>query len=165
MTTKTQVQELIDKLADKTLSFGCKVILSSSKRMRIGNEKIIDNCVAGEHQGNITCILGHDILIGDVYEAMRGIEYYNFQPGNGSAYYLTENVRLYREARGKLTLLWEYLGLDTPLQEIVEKSGWEYEGEALVLPCGGLRAKENFKPILKDPASRKLLNYLIELGL
>ena len=81
--TKKQCEKLIDKLADKTLSFGCG-ILFSGKQWRIlrrikdnyqfynsrGNKMYLVTKEMLEHDKTIK-IAGHPVRIGDILERIR----------------------------------------------------------------------------------------------
>lgn len=90
MVTKKQCEDLMDRLADKSLTFGCLVLLGEDRRKyrvlnqwnndmgykyitvwsdRLG-EDVHQIGKRGEELGYKTEIIGHDILIGDVLAAL-----------------------------------------------------------------------------------------------
>lgn len=82
--TKEQVEALIDKLADKTLSFGCKVksimgIETITHRHTIGNVKECWGTTNGRqgsllNDDEIQKVFGHPVYIGDVLEKIDEIQ-------------------------------------------------------------------------------------------
>lgn len=164
---KTQIEQLIDRLADKSLTFGCKI-----KNKRFGYERIIAfSDAAGSYGGNVAYvpkpdeyvtgdqmdnykdgnfeILGHPILIGDVLKKMNNLI---VQDGWGV------DVGSYDVA--KLIKAWQPLGFTKSLQEILASTEWEWVNcksncpEPWCIDCEG---------IPKDKATRGLFEFLLQL--
>jgi hypothetical protein len=139
--TKDQVNALIDRLADKTLSFGCEV-----RRLGVNSghpilviQEMRDSCWVFDDMGIDKLpthedwnyeILGHPILLGDVLEKIR-----------------------LRSDEIIVLSLWEKNGYSKSLQQIVEESGW--------MDCGCGVAENEF--YLKSPEANALFEYLDEL--
>ena len=157
MNDKKQIDELIDRLADKSLSFGCRVGVNfPDVRQSDGSQEFSFGIYICELDGRhfVLCgqfveecdidsleILGHPILIGDVLERM-------------------ENCIAHCE---RLLYLWQPLGFTKSLQEIIQESGWE---EVYEFSGDGQKKYRSYEgETLKDPNARALLDFLIEIGL
>lgn len=168
--TKTQVEKLVEYLADKTLSFGCRINWEAgySKgnnkkllcRLNGGFKKWIVWHKAPPHdlsgnwnptieikESQITKILGHPIRIGDVLEKI-------YNENDKSKLLLAKNSLFY---------LWYECGFTKSLQELIEESGWEtiiHRTEVPARVCG-YRDSEIEK--LKSPQLNNLLTFLWEV--
>lgn len=160
---KQQIEQLIDSLADKSLTFGCrilndvdveeKIIMASYHELK-GYWKIktdgtatMFRYVEGWRNNDIT-VLGHPILIGDVLE--RIVSRVSSDP-----YYNDDDICMLVQA-------WQECGLKKSLQEIIEASGWDTTEEfknSMSTHCGGANQ------ILKDPNARALIEFLLSLNL
>ncbi len=104
--------DLIERLADKTLSFGCVVQFRDCEKFKYASKSegfiYLTNQKGGEFQEwknkfiKYYKILGHDIMIGDVLEKIKETKY--DERGNKA---------------WKLMLLWQPLGFTKSLQEIL----------------------------------------------
>jgi hypothetical protein len=135
MITKQQVEGLIERLADKTLSFGCFI-----KPVQSNTRQIIQVCGQGvfhvesksfkqsySNNGEFE-VLGHPITIGTVLEKMSARLKYivctatytgcRENPHGREEYFVSE---IY----AKILHLWAVCGISKSLQEIVEDSGWK----------------------------------------
>jgi len=100
---KTQIEALIDKLSDKSLTFGCLV-----KRRKTGEVFRFDGQEHGRTWSNETHeILGHPILIGDVLQKMKEKE-----------------VWFYDFDEAPILELWQRVGFTKSLQEILASTEW-----------------------------------------
>lgn len=178
---KQQIEQLIDSLADKSLTFGCRLRGKEGGKVYIciGHyQNYIDYLDLGsEHVPSTHCsieswnlkhhfeILGHPILIGDVLE--RVSKKYNAFSSKGIA-----DCRSYFQ---QLTDLWWECGFTKSLQEIFEECEWE-EVRNLCMKHGTSRftlegctckAKKN-KPLItvpKDQNIKALFEFLLSLDL
>ena len=158
---KQEIGNLIDKLSDKTLSFGCLVTCGTRDAQRILDKRVFSGdagkCrykISAEGDGWIEedslHVIGHPILIGDVLEKITS----KWKDGAGFSIGKTKT---------ELIDLWEGCGITSSLQEIVEKSEWEetvemskpYTDENGNKITG---AKVYFQ--LKNPNARALLEFL-----
>lgn len=164
--TKEQIESLIDRLADKTLSFGCKLLTKHTNEVYTlvkyhpvkcetpywettfdGDmlpRQIIDEIMIKESK-----ILGHPILLGDI---------------------LAKEMSQAR--RDELVRLWLPCGADKSLQEIVEESGYCEENQytheyncniALGDVCNCEPVLSQHKCYLKSPEANALFSYLDNL--
>ena len=159
---KQEVEQLIDRLADKTLSFGCEVKHPLDDEIYIysGKDKG-DTClvrksdyengysgVVGEN------ILGHPIRIGDVLERI-------IKPAE---------VTTIVESLTGVIKYWQPLGFDKSLQQIVEGSGYNTcnpDNNNLCDTCGtqdsshhSAQCTDNTVEHLKSPEARELLEFI-----
>lgn len=154
--TKQQIEELIDRLASKELTFGCKVAIQTHTWMGGGiivgyfyedygsvkGFKVLNG--DGMHKvyrDDIKKVLGHPILIGDVLEKMRDMNREGFQG---------------YEAEIKLLELWGVHSLTTSLQEYFEKCEFDEDGEFT------MRYNQGF---IDQKDIRELFQFLLQLGL
>jgi len=164
---KKQIEQLIDKLSDKTLSFGCEVIYSythACARNRWTRGKrgiIIQKNYKGEYSINLDKqatnkkfksidelkILGHPVIIGVVLKRMTGIMVKDWKQCN------------------RIVGFWCDCGFTKSLQEIVEESGWEEkeEPEAYEFIGVGTKSLPMKRLRLKDPNAKALFDYLLEI--
>ena len=180
--TRQQIESLIDRLADETLSFGCKCYDNNPEALYKGmctiNSVYVDNSDKEisvefiidslEHEGreiqevsmdyfvNNFKILGHPILIGDALEKMITTEEE-----------IVFNATTTLPKHDKLLFLWLRCGFSKSLQTIVEESGWKNEEiKPKAIPIG-MNHRRGVgiipKSILKSPKANKLLSYLYNL--
>lgn len=106
--TKENVERLIDRLADKTLSFGCNITVfdGTGHAVYAGRERIVGNHdhVFADGEDLFTMedgtfeILGHPIMLTDVLEKLLMVDY----------------------DRLRLVMLWEDCGVTKSLQDIMQ---------------------------------------------
>lgn len=178
---KKDCEKLIDKLADKTLSFGCWAKHRHGHDMRFNGEWW-DFIKGGEVVGHTTLppnedeVLGHPIMIGNVLERITTQDEVNDMSEIGDMPTDTEY----------LILLWAVCGFTKSLQEIVREIGWEEVEESVEvfnkeikhdMDClrlglvDGLEVGEKIQNTslprrvkqLKDPSARKLFEFLNEI--
>lgn len=150
---KEEVSALIERLADKTLSFGtplvCRgdawyehaVVIDETHALNVTTKRYFDflNVKGLELMGWEVVNL---ILIGDVLEKIKKPE-----PNEGIS---TREARLLRH--------WKKLDMSKSFQTIIEESGWE---ERLDFDILGKPIKLN--PILKNPKARALAEFLLAI--
>lgn len=118
--TKAECEEVIEKLADKTETFGCR---GNAGALCLGGSwwlyppygyddfqdaALVDNCDGVE-------ILGHPVLIGDVLEKIdRGVSGMPYIP---------------------LLNLWGKCGFDSSLQQICNDAGWDNTNPQAEVKC------------------------------
>lgn len=176
---KTEIEQLIDRLADKSLTFGC-LIWSETNEYNAGfywEDRGIHPLVkTSEKQGVFYFahfsldvdhgeskthykVLGHPILIGDVLEKMASL-------GNEQ---LHQNFSI-------LTRLWQPLGFTKSLQEIFAECEWQRvtntnhekacvvaeDPKYAVCNCKSTKTERDFP---KQKAHRELFEFLLQLGL
>lgn len=133
--TKEDVSAVIEKLVDKSLTFGCRILnKENSDEVYFNDGVFIDfierksgdwkwaliydgdliNEVCEEDLSTGGKILGHPILLGDVLERMR-----NDESGTVDGWNTQEAAWI------KLCELWQPLGFTKSLQEIAEMIEWE----------------------------------------
>lgn len=157
-TNKQQVEQLVDKLADKTLSFGClvktdegieKVIVDMGMHTLKGYGWIkTDYSAMLRYSKNDKEfeILGHPILIGDVLEAC------------------SKRNEADCETYAEVIRLWAKLGFTKSLQEIIEASNWKTH-ERTVVNENGVMSVEILSQQLQDENARALVEFLLSLNL
>ena len=129
--TKAECEEVIEKLADKTLSFGCRIkdypsemIMRYCGKLSNGEDSFSYQFLGdGEelyrqkndnYEGRI---LGHPVMIGDVLEKLRSRIYFSFENfGDGDT--------IEREL-SDLLQAWEACGFDKSLQQICDDAVWD----------------------------------------
>lgn len=108
MVTKEQAEALVERLADKTLSFGCEVIVQDNEYDLV-HAKFVSKEDSGRHtyllQGEFYAdephtILGHPIMLTDVLEKLIKVQY----------------------DRLKLVRLWEDCSFTKSLQDILAEA-------------------------------------------
>lgn len=122
--TRQEVEAVVERLADKTLSFGCMITVDGKHNLKVYQYNADQNIVhaMGEsgysHEVDLSeyyKILWHPITIGNVLDKIQNrndfYPCYRFDLQG----YLIEIVQL-----------WQPLGLSRSLQEIVEASGYEW---------------------------------------
>lgn len=171
--TRQEVGAVVERLADKTLSFGCSV-LCGGNRHTIGGDyelhgktlytrRFCDGCPP-EESFPITEILGHPIYIGAV------LDYAIRKPGG-----------LPKILKEEIFDTWFTFGLGRSLQEIIEASGWEevevvkirnghwechYKGEVVSnhsMREGAERYANAIQPTLTSPEANALFSFLQQL--
>ena len=169
MTTKTpnreQVQELVDKLTDKTLSFGCRILAKDidtefvirgknvgTPYVVVYNRGIPRIKEISESESNIK-VLGHPILIGDVLGRIP------------KDYNVAGEKTTTPEKETSYTLIskWAKCGFTLSLQSIIEDSGWEEEDFAPIGVASLIDYK--FEPFLKSESARNLVEFIYNLNL
>lgn len=170
---KPQVEALIDRLADKTLSFGCRYI--SNK----GHIHTIDSQFVDIHGNNIFVksptgvivhenveIIGHPIYLHRILHLISKLK-------DNSGIWKRE-LEVFR-----ICAYWDKCGLEKSLQEIVEESGWEETvdcKEALtqsgrssvtgrITSTYRIPQASTASVQLKSPEAQALFTYLEEIGL
>ena len=164
---KQQVETIIDKLADKTLSFGCEVLPQQNEADDIwlyaGCDDMLNYFFSPKHKDLFSSslikgdrILGHPILLGDVLSklAPEGIELVKYE---GIMPSICEYLLAY----------WSECGLDKSLQEIIKQSEWgkcsncKGNGRVEMLehckPCSGKGE------VLKSPEATELFEFLYQV--
>lgn len=148
-TTPEKINELIDLLSDKTLSFGCEVLKQSylgknnvgkisgttPTTIMVNFEKGFESVDIGELQFD-SCpykILGKDIMLGDVLAAME-----------------KSTIEFNKNEVTELLDFWQPLGFDKSLQSIVDE---EVVGRYYI------------KNRLRSPEARALCEILLDLFL
>ena len=173
--TRQEVEGVIERLVDKTLSFGC--VVSSKKEQRkhiyIGGDLYNNENYIGLVDGGICAsmgtytlqnfydVLGHPITIGQVLEKM------NIQ---GNSFRLkSQSNEVTQQPLDRFIFLWDRCGVAKSLQEIMSYSGWvEVECINSECPCGVFPLRNNhcpYKSRLKSPEANTLFSFLIEIGL
>lgn len=163
---KQQIQQLIDRLADKTLSFGCfvkdtktgeiyriapetvdVVSKAGAKRVEIGGDPCCCGDIYWDEDGRFK-ILGHPILIGDLIDLVSIAWTYEQQ----------------EEQWLDLVKLWHECGAKKSLQEIFDRTEWE-NVEVLRAKYGPGHEEVFTEPVPKDPAVRSLFEFLLQLNI
>jgi len=191
MTTpnRKQVDELIDRLADKSLTFGCRVYCERDEKVRLisadkkknqwwlvleypsYHERFVKYLIQdgdefsmgdGEIKTGIVKILGHPILIGDVLEkTIKKVEFAGWEKK-------IELMKLWESACWNPHIpLQDRKYFTKSLQEIIEASGWEE------VNCHCSKQKiphlncESCLPVkrLLDPNARALIEFIYNLGI
>jgi len=181
MTDQKTVEALIDKLADKTLSFGIKIKLSEASEYCPGiniedevtfcgdfwqkykNSKKTYNKHMGIKNREVVDIgaltpfdiIGHPVIIGDVLERIKTPDFTRISRQIGGLFSLPLKI-------GKLVYLWWFCGFRKSLNQIVEESGFEQANFEKIID-GKVVAKWNEQ--LKEPNARKLVEFIISLNL
>ena len=169
MQTKQEVLALVDGLVNKSLTFGCLVQNNWAKQnqpyifLRKSGSDLVCWCAEFNKEFVATkrrhdedreplTILGHDLLLGDIFIKL-----------SGRCSYQTYNANC-----TKLTGLWASCGeryphgLSKSVQEIISASGWEKCCNGEDVCCGGEYPPQER---LKDPNARALLAFIGELKL
>ena len=172
--TKEQIDKLIEKLADKTLSFGCVVQFRATDDTELITETINGDSLVANGDPETTDsiiyfyesdtykverVLGHPIRIGDVLEKLQDQEQCLVSTGT---FVSAEDIAiqedyLVRKPFRKLLYLYARCGINLSLQEIIEDSGWE-------IKCGD-RCKAESHTYLKSTEASALFDYLVTLFL
>jgi len=154
---KSECTQLIDKLADKTLSFGCRVYCEQAVEHDYGYEDV-EGTLMGMPTASGECtvlidyndeqmlipyenpeILGHPVLIGDVLKRMTGLLIDKPSKGN------------------EIFGLWCDCGFSKSLQTIMDESG--FEGARFKTPGEGLEPDGIGESVwLKDPYALALFS-------
>ena len=132
---KEQIGNLIDKLSDKTLSFGCLVTCGTRDAQRILDKRVFSGdagkCrykISAEGDGWIEedslHVIGHPILIGDILEKMKEETEEIMSKKSPTDEDRRRIEILYLAITEDILELWGECGFTKSLQEIVE-SGWE----------------------------------------
>lgn len=153
---KQEIENLIDKLADKTLSFGCEIQVQGRGAVvtfkRAGGlyftgRNLVEQGYFHPHQfeTKVDQILGHPILIGDVLGKLRQADRADWAG----------------ESR-VLIGLWEHCGFTKSLQQIFEETEWENIG-FIVEENGTQCHKPDIHP--KQPTHNAFFEFLLSLNL
>ena len=190
MTTKQRCEEIIDQLADKTLSFGCVVDSFGKKVIAIIDDEVMayvpweidfdfhHDSLEHIEEGNIK-VLGHPIYLHRVlalcergYYTRSGIpmtKIYKEDSRGGRMWLEDLDLKgspkdpLWRNAV-PLIFLWDKCGIENSLQQIVEESGWERKPWYGVTPLDGKKREPRpDEEQLKSPEARALFEYLDSL--
>lgn len=137
MATKKEVEALIDRLADKTLSLGCHFVDDTGTRF------VYDEVLP---RGLIRTILGHPIYL---HRVLAQFEQENPHSEGGSEWGWNWL---------QIIKLWRSCGIEKSLQQIVSESGWE-EGYVRMEADDGLPVAQ-LQERLKSPEARALFKYL-----
>lgn len=166
--TRQEVEGVIERLVDKTLSFGCLLedkktgLLSRFVRTTNGGEVSIVGNVTGIFSpitfSDEFILRGHPIYIGNVLDKISKGEWNRTE--------CNHDIGITLE---KVMMLWEPLVFSKSLQEIIEASGWE-EVECIdsECPCGVFPLRNNncpYKAIIKSPETNALFSFLLQIGL
>jgi len=157
--TKQETLALIDKLADKTLSFGCLIDWGDWGRGIKGRNTNIRPYSWFDHSDDADClppekmknglyekILGHPILLGNIFDRLDNSLDLLQRAGMGN--------RTMNSVREGIILFWGRCGISLSLQEIIERSGFiSVFGEGETTP----------HEILTDPFARSLFETLGEI--
>ena len=161
-------QELIDKLADKTLSFGCYVHIMSDDGHHEENAiiRVYDDRYVHYDHYEFTykdvekgCddwkfkILGRPILIGDVLEKIPQDKLTTWIEHDGERRFSPSQHCLDMDTEHVIVDLWRECGFTKSLQEIIEYK--ECCGEGGICSCCSGRKQESID----------LLNFILELKL
>lgn len=122
---KTEIEQLVERLSSKELTFGCWVEVQSNfgNPMKRGRAKLSwwnndnwcsNNQLVDSEIWDIIKVLGHDIMIGDVIKKLRAQEDAN--PESKSW-----------ERPNMLLKVWEPLGFDKSLQTILDCCEWGHQ--------------------------------------
>lgn len=147
MITRNEIEALIEKLADKMLSLGCKYIYKNEIRTFVDSDHYKNAEVVVREKIDVPNIkiLGHPIMIGDVLAKMK---------------------EKYSLSVCKMLLnFWEPCGLDKSLQQIFDDSGWEEVEEVKTN-----HARATYQPIsrvkverLRSKEAQSLGEYLLTI--
>lgn len=133
--TKQTAEEIIDKLADKTLSFGCRVVDFSKNRTGIicGTSPKApqtyyvkwENCYSPQDWdiSSSNQVIGHPVYIGDVLARMD-LAMKADAENTGSE----ELKDFWGEMWRQIMILWERCGFSKSLQQILSEAEWEAVG-------------------------------------
>ncbi len=181
--TKQQCEELIDKLADKTLSFGCRLgYTGGGKTVKYyaniikevdwddGKIRFILYYEDSEDEGfrgseslkaNYK-IIGHPVMIGDVLEKTNNKEDHN-----------TIDCTCSECIQRRIGYLWSKCGFTKSLNEILENAEFEEErifpkGDSMGCSCHinppcSFCENTRYEEILKDPNIANLFSFLIKI--
>jgi len=164
--TRQEVEAVVERLADKTLSFGCEVeicVVDKVEKVTINDDSIMANgnpysadsilYFYDSEVYSINKVLGHPITIGNVLENMKEKGLYCEFLGGESA-----NVNF-------LMKYWSNCSFSKSLQEIVEASGWksEYVGREVCEEhnCNYCHCEKY--QVLTSPEANALFSFLQEI--
>jgi len=168
---KKQIEQLIDSLADKSLTFGCRVkargeeyvfmyenYMDNKKRQFNRLYRQEENLYLEVNEEADYQILGHPILIGDVLERL-------WQDGSASIHFNSEQCR-------SLCDTWRWLGFTKSLKEMVNEVEWVEDEAIKEAYLAGVRASggviDNLAPLWQVPKQkhhRELFEFLLSLNL
>lgn len=153
---KTEIEKLIDRLADKSLTFGCEfqsVFYNSRQKIvvkRPGSSDYwtthktthIDGMLASDHVDE-SRVFGHPVLIGDVLKKIDSL---------GDA-----NCDVWGYSK-ELVAKWSQLDYSKSLNSILEEVDWKY---------GEVKGEREtvLTTVPEQPAISELFEFLLSLGL
>ena len=164
---KENIEALIDKLADKTLSFGCEIIGGDYDGIVL--HKTIGGCYIYRKfydsedticeslylkSKDIIKILGHPIMIGDVLEKI-------YKEKEFAGKFLKHKLLDLWEKTDDLSKESSHNCFTKSFQQIIEESGWETRKEEIrtdIKLIKTLRIEQ-----LKDPDTRALAEFLLDI--
>jgi len=166
--TKSECEAIIDRLADKTLSFGCRVgkdgvIVDTTLEVCISTERksnqfrTIDegcSCCRRSHQFEVVGrgIIGHPVFIGQIFAKMKRPV---LKDKNGDPYAMNPNA-------SKMIALWERCGFTKSLNQILEEAQFTKVSD---LQKEYLINENEKKEYMFDTPASNLFLFLKELGL
>ncbi len=113
---RERVNKIIDRLADKTLSLGCKYIYKNEIRTFVDSDHYKNAEVVVREKIDVPNIkvLGHDVMIGDCLQAIQDMfedtEEWNFE----------RSVKM-----ADMWSKWMYCGFTKSLQQIRDDAVWD----------------------------------------
>lgn len=178
---KKDVENLIDRLASKELTFGCRIRWTDCGEGIVVKNDMIARLVevlwdASGRSGFISPdwsfeILGHDIFIGDVLEKM-GLNWAKKAVDE----HLHNTGWILEKAQADLLNLWQPCGFTKSLQQIFSEAVWEEVcaavkdcqpvphriDEPVCEKCGGTNIVKITTAEIKQPHIRELFTFLIQ---
>ena len=161
--TRQEVEAVVERLADKTLSFGCMITVDGKHNLKVYQYNADQNIVHAmgdsgySHEIDLSKyykILWHPITIGNVLDKIQNrndfYPCYRFDLQG----YLIEIVQL-----------WQPLGLSRSLQEIISESGYEsrYSTEVTITYPVTLSPTSQIVEVLTSPEANALFSFLYEI--
>jgi len=154
---KSKLPQLIEEIADKTLSQGCIVeskksglrwVLVDESPIRICGDYLNDygcgGCCDHQYDKRNIKVVGHPVMLGDVLEKIK-------VPLRGNAF---------RAGEMYLLNLWLPLGFNKSLNQIIEESGWRGVGNEVMDEESG---QYSIRTELKNPQAQALCEYLLTI--
>ena len=164
MTLKQETADIIEKFADKSLTFGCMVEKKGTGGTDVTGLYGDTDWIISKSEGNITTlwdrgmchkddirefyeIIGHPVMIGTVLKYMETIE-----PIDEDEF---RKMDFHKTGDGILIKLWRRCGIDKSLNEIFGGEVWNhYETLDEDRPIIGIKGH------LKDPNAQALLEFI-----
>lgn len=151
--TRQEVEAVVERLANKTLSFGCLVLnegVTSKYIHHIKHTECIqidgDDGILTTTEFEVCKIIGHPITIGNVLEKMK----------EKSILYANAPSPREDDNAGWLLDYWDKCGFSNSLQEIISDSEWSHSAHAKVCNVG-------HEEVLTSPEANALFNFLQEI--
>lgn len=150
--TRQEVEAVVERLVDKTLSEGC-IIESDGVKYHVARaaKKIIycyltwtdreTNIIKFDRVNDKYQIIGHQVIIGTVLEKIEE----KIAP---------ENFKILKEC--SIVKIWRPLGMSRSLQEIISESEWSHSAHAKVCNVG-------HEEVLTSPEANALFTFLQEI--